>query len=123
MNWTFRINGTWVVTPTTTLLGNWFYRAPMKFEQGEFSRFTNANFTIRQKLQGDKLVATLRFADPFKQNKFSVKVSDDNVIQFTDRAFSMRAVFLGLNYTFGQTPRLRQRRQDEQPQTSTPFGS
>ena len=124
VSWTFRINGTWVVTPTTTLLGNWFYRAPMEFEQGKFSRFTNANFTIRQKLQGDKLVATLRFADPFKQNKFSVRVNDENVIQFTDRAFSMRAVFVGLNYTFGQTPRLRQRRQDDQPQqTSTPFGS
>jgi outer membrane receptor protein involved in Fe transport len=122
VSWTFRVNGTLVVSPTTTLLANWFYRAPMKFEQGEFSRFTNANFTIRQKLQGDKLTATVRFADPFKQNRFSVKVGDDNVIQFTQRQFSMRAIFVGLNYTFGQTPRLRQRRQEEQPQSGTPFG-
>jgi hypothetical protein len=122
VSWTFRTNGSLVVTPSTTLMGNFFYRAPMNFEQGKFSRFTNANFSVRQKLSGDKLSATLRVSDPFKKNTFNVRVGDDNIIQFTDRSFNARGLHLMMQYNFGQAPRLRQRRQEEQPQSASPFG-
>ncbi|MGQ0562031.1 MAG: TonB-dependent receptor domain-containing protein [Gemmatimonadota bacterium] len=123
VSWTARANLTWVVMPTTTLLANAFYRAPMEFEDGKFSSFKNMGFSVRQKLQADKLVATLRVQDPFKWTRFVVEVGDDNLIQLTDREFNARGVFLSLQYTFGQTPRLRQRRQEEQAPASTPFGS
>lgn len=122
VSWTFRTNGSLIVTPTTTLMANFFYRAPMNFEQGKFSRFTNANFSVRQKLSGDKLSATLRVSDPFKQNTFNVRVGDDNLIQLTDRSFNARGLHLMMQYNFGQAPRLRQRRQEEQPQSASPFG-
>lgn len=122
VSWTFRTNGSLIVSPATTLMANFFYRGPMNFEQGKFSKFTNANVSVRQKLSGDKLSATLRVSDPFKSNNFHVRVGDDNVIQFTDRSFNARGVHLMMQYNFGQAPRLRQRRQEEQPQSSSPFG-
>jgi hypothetical protein len=43
----------------------------------------------------------------------------------TERRFGARGVFLAFNYTFGQTPRLRTPRPQEQPQSdpSQPMGT
>jgi ferric enterobactin receptor len=119
--WTARLNATYTVTPTTMLQGMYFYRAPMEFERGRFSAVSMVNMAVRQKLRGDGLTATLRVSDPFDTNKFRVNVGDDNVIQFTDRSFSNRAVHLTIQATFGQAPRIRQPRQDDTPAAQTGF--
>ncbi|MGH7460895.1 MAG: TonB-dependent receptor domain-containing protein [Longimicrobiales bacterium] len=119
VTWMARINGTYNLTPATTLQGSYFYRAPMNIERGRFDSFSGANFSVRQKL-AERAFATLRVNDPFKTNRFKVEVGDDNIIQLTRRSFNTRAVFLSFQYSVGQAPRIRQR-QEEQQQGSTPF--
>jgi hypothetical protein len=63
----------------------------------------------------------MRVSDPFDVNRFRVQVGDDNVIQFTDRSFSQRALHLMVQATFGQAPRVRQPRADETPAPQTGF--
>lgn len=121
VNWTARLNATYAVSSLTTLQGMYFYRAPMEFERGKFSGVSMLNLSVRQKLRGDRLTATLRVADPFDTNKFRVEVGDDNIFQLTDRSFSNRALHLTVQATFGQAPRVRQPRQDDAPAPQTGF--
>ncbi|HEX6308444.1 MAG TPA: TonB-dependent receptor [Longimicrobiales bacterium] len=121
VNWTARVNGTFNVSPATTLQAMYLYRAPMKIERGRFDSFSTANVSIRQKLRGDQLTATLGVSDPFNTNRFRVNVGDDNIIQLTDRAFNTRSVRVSLQATFGQAPRVRQRTADPQQPSQTGF--
>jgi hypothetical protein len=109
-----RVNATAQVTSTTTLQGSYFYRAPMKIERGRFSSTQMANFTVRQKINGEKTAVSLRVVDPFNTNRFLIKTGDANLSQTTGRKFGMRAVFLNYHYSFGRPPRVRVPRQDEQ---------
>ncbi|MBI4546297.1 MAG: TonB-dependent receptor, partial [Gemmatimonadetes bacterium] len=113
VTWMARVNGTLNLNPTTALIVNYFYRAPMNFERGRFSRIANANVSVRRKLYGDRATLTLRASDPFNTARFSARVSDDRTIQFTERGFNTRALHLTFQYNYGQAPRLRQRRQEE----------
>lgn len=123
ITWSGRVNGTLNVTPRTSVSAMYFYRAPMKIERGRFDAFGFANFSVRQKLYGEKASLTVRVSDPFNQQRFRVRAGDDNVIQLTERAFTSRAVHFTFQYTFGHAPRVRQRPQDQpQQQPSTPFG-
>ena len=122
VTWMGRVNATSEVTPTLTLQGSYFYRAPMKIEKGEFSRMQMANFSLRQKLDGDNLSVSLRVNDLFNTGRFRVRAGDDNVIQVTERSFGMRAVFLALQYNYGQTPRIRQPRNEPQQDQPAGFG-
>jgi hypothetical protein len=81
-----------------------------------------ANFSVRQKVSNSSTL-TLRVADPFKTMKFRVNVGDDNIQQLTTRQFNTRAVFLTYQWNFGQTPKMKQRRQDEQQAPQTGFGN
>ena len=120
--WSVRFNGTYNVTPRTALSAAWFYRAPMNIEGGRFDAMNFANVAVRQKLYGDRMTLSLRLTDPFNTQRFRIQAGDDNVIQLTERTFTSRAVHLGVQYNFGRPPRLRQPRQDDQPQGGTPFG-
>jgi ferric enterobactin receptor len=119
--WTARMNASYAVSPVTTLQGMYFYRAPMNFERGRFSAVSMMNLSVRQKLRGDGLTATLRVSDPFDQNRFRAEVGDDNIIQLTNRSFSSRALHLSVQAAFGQAPRVRQPRQDDSPAPQTGF--
>jgi ferric enterobactin receptor len=122
VTWSARVNGTYNLSPRTTLQAAYFYRAPMNIEGGRFSGSAFANVSLRQKLMGERASVTLRVSDPFDTNRFRVEAGDDNVIQLTERQFNMRALHLTFQYNFGQAPRLRQRPQDQQPSGGTPFG-
>ena len=119
--WSTRFNASTELTKSFMVQAMWFYRAPMKIERGEFSSVQSVNLVLRQKLRGDKAIATLRFSDPFNTQRFRITTGDDNIIQFTERQFGVRAIFLNLQLTYGQTPRVRQPRQDEQQAGSTGF--
>jgi ferric enterobactin receptor len=122
VTWMGRVNGSYTVRPGTTLQANYFYRAPINIERGRFHSQSGANISIRQNITS-KAIATLRLSDPFKTNRFRVEVGDDRIVQLTHRAFSSRALFLGLQFSAGQAPRIRQRQEDQpQPQTGFPRG-
>jgi len=123
IGWSARVNGTYNLSPRTAVSAAYFYRGPMNIERGRFDAFGFANFSVRQKLNGDKASMTVRVSDPFNQQRFRVHAGDDNVIQLTERSFTSRAVHVTFQYNFGRPPRLRQPRpQEQQPQGGTPFG-
>jgi ferric enterobactin receptor len=119
VTWMGRVNATYNVTPATMLQVNFFYRAPMNIERGRFHSQSGTQVVARQKLN-ERAFVTLRMNDVFKTNKFRVEVGDDNIIQLTKREFNSRAVFLSLQYNVGQTPRVRQRQEEQQ--AASPFG-
>ncbi len=120
VNWTARVNANYVLSPATTILGSYFYVAPMKIERGEFAGRSIVNLSIRQKISNSSTL-TARLADPFQTMKFRVDVSDDNIRQLTTRNFNNRALYLTYQYNFGQAPKLKQRRQEEQQGSQTGF--
>jgi hypothetical protein len=93
----------------------------MNVERGRFSGMSMVNLSVRQKLRGDGLTATMRVSDPFDTSGMRIEVADANVIQLTNRTFSNRAVHLSVQATFGQAPRLRQPRPEDGPQPQTGF--
>ena len=120
VNWTARVNANYVMTPATTFIGSYMYIAPMKIERGEFSGRSMVNLSVRQKLSTSSTL-TARLADPFQTMKFGVDVRDDNIRQLTERNFNQRALYLTYQYNFGQTPKMKQRRQEEQQAGQTGF--
>jgi ferric enterobactin receptor len=113
VTWSSRVNATSELTPTLLVQGSYFYRAPMKIERGEFSAMQMANFTVRQKLDGDRLAVSLRINDPFSTGRFRIRAGDDNVMQVTERTFGARSAFLTVQYNYGQAPKIQQRRPEQ----------
>jgi outer membrane receptor protein involved in Fe transport len=122
VTWSARVNGTFNLSPRTAFTAAYFYRAPMNIEGGRFDSMGFANFSLRQKLYGEKAAVTVRVSDPFNQQRFRVSAGDDNIIQLTERSLTSRAVHVSVQYNFGRPPRLRQRPQEQQPQGGSPFG-
>jgi ferric enterobactin receptor len=122
VTWSARVNATTNLTPTLSLQGMYFYRAPMNFERGRFSSWKMASVTLRQRLWGDKASVSVRVADPFKMMGFRVRAGDDNLTQITEREFDARAVHLTFQYNFGQAPKVRQPRPEatQEPQAGFP---
>jgi outer membrane receptor protein involved in Fe transport len=133
--WSTRANATLRLTPRTDLTAFGMYRAPMQTEFGRIGRFAMTNFSIRQKFMRDKANVTLRVQDPFNTMRFTsfADVLDQDLNDptrtgyqiDTERRFGARGVFLAFGYTFGQTPRLRQPRPQDQPASdpSQPIGA
>jgi hypothetical protein len=121
VSWFARANGTYNLTPRTAFTASYFYRAATPIERGRFLAMGVANFSVRQKVMGEKASLTVRVSDPFKGNRFGVFTGDDNVIQLTEKTFNSRGVHFTFQYNFGRPPRLRQPTQEPQPQPSTPF--
>jgi len=121
VSWSARVNGTWNLSPRTAFTAQYFYRAATPIERGRFGAMGIANFSVRQKVMGEKASLSLRVSDPFEGTRFRVEAGDDNVIQLTERTFNSRALHLAFQYNFGRPPRVRQPQPDQQPQSSTPF--
>jgi ferric enterobactin receptor len=107
VTWSYRLNATTQVSPTVTLQANYFYRAPVNIEKGRFSAMQMTSISLRKKIDGDKLSASIRFQDPFDTMKFRIQAGDDNLTQITARKFGVRATYMGLQYNFGHAPKIR----------------
>ncbi|MBA2707783.1 MAG: TonB-dependent receptor [Gemmatimonadaceae bacterium] len=121
VTWSTRFNATAQVTPALTFQGSYFYRAPTKIERGEFASTQMANLSLRQKIMDDKATVSLRVVDPFNTMGMKIKTGDDNIMQFTERKFGVRAAYLTFQYNFGQAPRIRQPRPEDTQAPSTGF--
>ncbi len=120
VTWMGRVNGTFNFSPNTSLQAMYFYRAPMNIEGGRFASMSMANFSLRHKLN-EKATVSLRVADPFNTMQFRVEAGNDDLTHTAERRFNSRAVHLTFQYTFGQAPRLRQRRPEAQPEQQPGF--
>lgn len=122
VTWSYRLNATTQLTPTVLLQANYFYRAPVKIEKGQFSSIQMTNITLRKKIDGDNMSVAVRFADPFNTLKFRVQAGDDNLQQITARRFGVRATYVTFQWNYGQAPKIRLPEQ-QQPAAPTPFGT
>ncbi|MEO6527443.1 MAG: TonB-dependent receptor [Gemmatimonadaceae bacterium] len=113
VTWSARVNGTLDVTPTLSLQAFQFYRAAMKIEGGRMGAFKMTNISIKKKLDGDKASLSLRLSDPFNTGKFRVQAGTATLTQVTERNFGNRAAYLSFQYSYGQTPRVRQPKPEE----------
>ena len=68
-----------------------------------------------------KASISVRFADPFNTNGFSVRAGDDNITQLTARKFGVRATFFTFQYNFGQAPKIRPPRENAAPAPAPVF--
>ena len=107
VTWSTRLNVTTQVSPTVSLQGNYFYRAPMNMGRGRFSAMQMTNITVKKKLDGDNMSLAVRFADPFDTMKFRIQAGDDNLTQITARKFGVRATYVTFQYAYGKPPKIR----------------
>jgi outer membrane receptor protein involved in Fe transport len=107
VTWSTRLNVTTQVSPTVSLQGNYFYRAPANMGRGHFSSMQMTNITVKKKLDGDNMSVAVRFADPFDTMKFRIQAGDDNLTQITARKFGVRATYVTFQYAYGKPPKIR----------------
>jgi outer membrane receptor protein involved in Fe transport len=107
VTWSTRLNVTTQVSPTVSLQGNYFYRAPASMGRGHFSSMQMTNITVKKKLDGDNMSVAVRFADPFDTMKFRIQAADDNLTQITARKFGVRATYVTFQYAYGKAPKIR----------------
>jgi len=126
-SWSARGSLSYKIRPGTEISWFQFYRAAMDVEQGRIGSFSMANIALRQNFLNDKASLSLRLSDPFDQMGFRLESFDDVHNQRSRRKFGARAAFITFNYTFGQTPRIRQPRpqpdQAPQPGNDIPVGN
>ena len=120
--WSARANANIRISPRTDFQLFGMYRAPMNLEFGRTRPMSMANVSLRQKFMNDKASVTLRVSDPLNRMRFGMLTERDYDATLQqpgyeldmERRFGARALFISFNYTFGQTPRLRAPRPQEQ---------
>ena len=105
--WSLRANSTWKFSPLldAQLFAN--YRAPVKTEGGSQLASVFMQIGSRYKVWGDQGNIALRFSDPFNLSKFGYRTANGTVLEYSERHFGARAVFLTVTRNFGQALRLR----------------
>lgn len=119
MVWSARTNGNWKFSPKTDVQFNAFYRAPYATEGGSQLATVSMNLAARYKIWGDQGNISLRLSDPFKLQKFGYRTANGSVIEYSERFFGTRAVYLTITRNFGKAIKLQPRQQDPDAQAQT----
>jgi ferric enterobactin receptor len=122
MVWSARTNATWKVSPKADAQLFAFYRAPYATEGGSQLASVSMNLAGRYKIWGDQGNIALRISDPFKLQKYGYRTANGTVVEYSERFFGSRAIFLTVTRNFGQALKLQPKQQDPeaQPQTGPP---
>jgi ferric enterobactin receptor len=110
--WSARTNTTWTFSPRIDAQAFAFYRAPFATEGGSQLAAVSMNIGGRYKVWGDKGNISLRISDPFKLQKFGYRTANGTVVEYSERFFGTRAVFLTITRNFGQALKLQPKQQD-----------
>ncbi len=113
LGWGARANANIVITPTLDAQIMYFYRAPMKIEQGHMGAFAMSNIALRQRLMGNKASLTLRVNDLFDQMAFTMWRDTPQYYLSTNRYGNARTLQLALQYNFGKQDNSRRSRFQE----------
>jgi outer membrane receptor protein involved in Fe transport len=116
MVWSARTNGTWKFSPKADAQLFAFYRAPYATEGGSQIASVSMNLAGRYKVWGEQGNISLRVSDPFKLQKFGYKTANGTVVEYSERFFGSRAVFLTITRNFGQAIKLQPKQQDPDAQ-------
>lgn len=120
--WALRTNATWRFGKNGSLgdaqlFAN--YRAPYATEGGSQIAQVFMQMGARWKAWGDKGNIGLRVSDPFALQKFGYKTANGTVVEYSERFFGTRAVFLTFTRNFGQALKL-QPKSDPDPSGGQP---
>jgi hypothetical protein len=115
--WSLRVNGTYKISNLADVQTNANYRAPFKTEGGSQLANVNMNMGFRYKVWGDQGNISLRLSDPFKLSKFGYRTANGTVVEYAERYFGQRAIFLSVNRNFGQALKLRPKSDPDIPQS------
>ena len=110
--WSARTNATWKFSSKADAQWFSYYRAPYATEGGSQIATVSMNVGARYKLWGDQGNISLRVSDPFKLQKFGYRTANGSVVEYSERFFGTRAVFLTVTRNFGQALKLQPKQQD-----------
>ena len=120
--WSARTNATWKFTPLADAQAFIFYRAPFATEGGSQLASVSMNLATRYKVWGDQGNISLRISDPFKLQKFGYRTANGTVIEYSERFFGSRAVYLTITRNFGKALKLQPKQQDPDAVVTAPPG-
>ena len=118
--WSTRLNGTYKVSPILDAQAFANYRAPYRTEGGSQLANVNMNFGLRYKPWGDKGAITLRVSDPFALAKYGYRTANGTVVEYAQRYYQQRALYLSISRNFGQELKLRPKENTDTGAAPTP---
>jgi len=110
--WSARTNATWKFSNIGDAQAFIYYRAPYATEGGSQIASVSMNLAGRYKVWGDQGNISLRVSDPFKLQKFGYRTANGTVVEYSERFFGSRAVFLTVTRNFGKALKLQPKQQD-----------
>jgi hypothetical protein len=120
--WAARANATWRFSPLLDAQMFANYRAPQKTEGGSQLASVFMNLGARYKVWGDQGNISLRVSDPFNLSKFGYRTANGTVVEYAERHFGQRAIFLGVTRNFGQALKLRPKVDEPDASAQAPTG-
>jgi outer membrane receptor protein involved in Fe transport len=120
--WSARTNATWKFSTVTDAQAFVYYRAPYATEGGSQLASVSMNLATRYKVWGDQGNISLRISDPFKLQKFGYRTANGTVVEYSERFFGTRAVYLTVTRNFGKALKLQPKQQDPDAATAAPPG-
>jgi outer membrane receptor protein involved in Fe transport len=120
--WSARTNATWKFSTTTDAQAFVYYRAPYATEGGSQLASVSMNLATRYKVWGDQGNISLRISDPFKLQKFGYRTANGTVVEYSERFFGTRALFLTVTRNFGKALKLQPKQQDPDAAVAAPPG-
>ena len=70
------------------------------------------NLASRYKVWGEQGNISLRVSDPFKLQKFGYRTANGSVVEYSQRFFGTRAVYITITRNFGTALKLQPKQQD-----------
>lgn len=122
MVWSARSNATWKFSTLADAQAFIFYRAPFATEGGSQLASVSMNFATRYKVWGDQGNISLRVSDPFKLQKYGYRTANGTVVEYSERFFGSRAVYLTITRNFGKALKLQPKQQDPDAAAQAPPG-
>ena len=120
--WSTRLNGTWKFSPVFDVQTFASYRAGYKTEGGSQLANGNISASIRYKVWGDQGNVSIRFADPFKLQRWGYRTTSGSIVEYGKRYHGSRAIYVSVSRNFGKAVKLRPRSEPEGQQTGPPIG-
>ena len=112
--WSTRLNTTYKFSPMFDGQAFANYRAAYRTEGGSQLANVNMNFSLRYKPWGEQGGAiSLRVSDPFALSKYGYRTANGTVVEYAQRYFQQRAVFLSISRNFGQELKLKAKESSE----------
>jgi ferric enterobactin receptor len=122
MVWSARTNATWKFGTVADAQAFVYYRAPYATEGGSQIAAVSMNVGARYKVWGEQGNVALRISDPFKLQKFGYRTANGSVVEYSERFFGSRAVYLTVTRNFGTALKLQPKQQDPDAAAPSPPG-